>query len=109
VVIPAQHFRPDNVVISLAGRITPADAIAFGKRVLWGPAERSLLTLMLPHPYPQPDQTMTPANRRVQSIVMLGHFSSLLVQKADYAAFEVTSLPFRGMAAYLWSCGAGGV
>ncbi len=85
------YFRPDNVVISIAGRITPADAIALVSGVFgdWERGTTPLPTLMLPTLTPQPDQTITPQQTQ-QSIVMLGYLAPS-VQKADYAALKLLS------------------
>jgi predicted Zn-dependent peptidase len=83
------YFRPDNIVISIAGRVTPEDAIEQVERVFgdWFPSEMPLTTPQLPLLKPQPCQVMT-AQETQQSIVMLGYLASS-VQDTDYAALKL--------------------
>lgn len=85
------YFRPDNVVISIAGRVTPQDAVARVEKVFgdWQRPMTPLPTLTLPTLTPQPYQTMTPQQTQ-QSIVVLGYLASS-VQKADYIALKLLS------------------
>jgi len=83
------YFRPDNMVISLAGRITPEEALEQVEKVFgdWSNPATSLTTPQLPLITPQPCQLMTPQETQ-QSIVMLGYLASA-VQDADYAALKL--------------------
>jgi predicted Zn-dependent peptidase len=83
------YFRPDNMVISIAGRVTPEEAIkqveqAFGD---WLPPEIPLPTLSLPLITSQPCTVTTPQETQ-QSIVMLGYLTASL-QNADYATLKL--------------------
>lgn len=84
------HFRPDNVVISISGRVT-ADAVAQVEKVFgsWQAGTTLLPTLELPTVTRQPHRTMTSLPTQ-QSIVMLGYLAPG-VQKADYSALKLLS------------------
>ena len=84
------YFRPDNLVISIAGRVTPA-AVALVEQVFgdWQAPHSPLPTLTLPTPTHQPHQTMT-SQQTQQSIVMLGYLAPS-VQEADYTALKLLS------------------
>ena len=83
------YFRPDNVVISIVGRIAPEDAIAQVEQVFgdWQAPATPLPKLNLPTltPYPHPSVTYQSTQ---QSIVMLGYLGSP-VASADYAALKL--------------------
>ncbi|HEY9675832.1 MAG TPA: pitrilysin family protein [Waterburya sp.] len=83
------YFRPDNMVISLAGRVTPEEAVAQVKQVFgdWYSPATPLPTLHLPLITSQPSRVMTPQDTQ-QSIVMLGYLASSL-QHEDYAALKL--------------------
>ena len=83
------HFRPDNMVISVVGRITPEEAVAQIERVFgdWQPPEAPLLTQQLPLVTSQPCQVMTPQETQ-QSIVMLGYLASPL-HHDDYTTLKL--------------------
>ena len=83
------YFRPDNIVISVAGRITPEAAVDEIERVFgdWLPAQPSLTAQLLPTLISQPD-IVTTAQETQQSIVMLGYLASA-VQDADYGALKL--------------------
>ncbi len=85
------YFRPDNVVISIAGRVTAKDAVALVEKVFgdWQIPPIPLPTLTLPTLSVQPEQRMTPQETQ-QSIVMLGYLAPA-VQKADYTAVKLLS------------------
>ena len=86
------YFRPDNVVISIAGRITPADGIALVEEVFgdWqAPADQPLPRLNLPDIKVEPQSRITPQPTQ-QSIVMLGYLGPS-VHSADYAALKLLS------------------
>ncbi len=85
------YFRPDNIVISLAGRITVDAAVALIEKV-FGDWQAP------PTPLPQPKLpriTSQPTSRKIaqqtqQSIVMLGYLTPP-VQQADYTALKLLS------------------
>ncbi len=83
------YFRPDNIVISLAGRVKPEDAFEQIERVFgdWRPTETPLKTPQLPLIISQPCPVRTPQETQ-QSIVMLGYLASP-VHDADYAALKL--------------------
>ncbi len=83
------YFRPDNIVISIAGRVTPEEAVEQVERVFgdWLPTPTPLATLELPSVISQPCQVITPQETQ-QSIVMLGYLTSS-VQETDYAALKL--------------------
>ena len=85
------YFRPDNIVISLAGRVTLKDAVALVEQVFgdWQAPATPLPTLTLPTLTPQPCQKMQPLQTQ-QSIVMLGYLAPS-VQNADYTALKLLS------------------
>ncbi|HEY9743926.1 MAG TPA: pitrilysin family protein [Coleofasciculaceae cyanobacterium] len=83
------YFRPDNVVISVAGRVTPEAVIEQVERVFgdWQPPQTPLKTRSLPLIVSQPCQVMTPQDTQ-QSVVMLGYLASPL-ENADYATLKL--------------------
>ncbi|GAB4203884.1 MAG: pitrilysin family protein [Coleofasciculaceae cyanobacterium] len=83
------YFRPDNMVISVAGRVTPEEAVAQVERVLgdWQPPETPLPAPQLPLITSQPCQVITPQETQ-QSIVMLGYLASPL-QNPDYTTLKL--------------------
>jgi len=85
------YFRPDNLVISIAGRVTPIAAVALVKEVFgdWENPPTPLPTLTLPTLSVQPEQRITPQETQ-QSIVMLGYLAPA-VQNADYVALKLLS------------------
>lgn len=85
------YFRPDNIVISIAGRVTLAAAAALVEQVFgdWQAPPTPLPVLTLPTPTHQPKRTITPQQTQ-QSIVMLGYLAPS-VQNADYTALKLLS------------------
>ncbi|MCP6761273.1 MAG: insulinase family protein [Fischerella sp. CENA71] len=86
------YFRPDNLVISIAGRITLDDAVAVVKEVFgdWqAPADTPLPKLNLPNITVQPQQVIV-TQQTQQSIVMLGYIAAA-VNSPDYAALKLLS------------------
>jgi zinc protease len=84
------HFRPDNLVVSIAGNITLDSAVALVEEVFgdWQiPNTRSLPKLNLPDIKPNPTQIITPQNTQ-QSILMLGYLAPS-VHSPDYAALKL--------------------
>ncbi|KAM3097728.1 M16 family metallopeptidase [Phormidesmis sp. 146-35] len=88
------YFRPDNLVISIAGRVTSEAAIAQVESVLgnWQAPSVPLPTLNLPPIVTAPKQAITPQETQ-QSIVMLGYLAPAVSLDAttasDYAALKV--------------------
>lgn len=84
----ASYFRPDNIVISVAGRITPEAAIEQIQHVFgdWQPSE-AVPAKTLPSLVSQPCQVTT-AQATQQSIVMLGYLACA-VQDEDYGALKL--------------------
>lgn len=83
------YFRPDNIVISLVGRLTPEDAVDLVNQVFgdWQAPSTPLPTLTLPKITPQPHWAKTPQETQ-QSIVMLGHIAPS-VKETDYSALKL--------------------
>ncbi|HEY9693094.1 MAG TPA: pitrilysin family protein [Oculatellaceae cyanobacterium] len=83
------YFRPDNFVISIAGRITAEDAVALVEEVFgdWQPPTTPLPDLHLPSVISQPLTKIT-AQETQQSMVMLGYLVSP-VQNPDYATLKL--------------------
>lgn len=83
------YFRPDNMIISLAGRVTPEEAVAQIEQVFgdWRAPETPLPSQQLPLVMSQPSQVLTPQETQ-QSIVMLGYLASSL-HSDDYATLKL--------------------
>lgn len=93
----ATYFRPDNVVVSIAGRIEPTKAIAlvdqyFGDWQVPTQADGNPICLLLrsrPRVIAQPQQVLT-SQESHQAIVMLGYLAAS-VKDSDYAALKLLS------------------
>ncbi|CBN59041.1 MULTISPECIES: M16 family metallopeptidase [Kamptonema] len=85
------YFRPDNVVISLAGRIKAEEAIALVTKVFgdWQAPATPLPTLSVAPISTNPRLTVTPQETQ-QSVVMLGYLTPE-VNHPDYAAMKLLS------------------
>jgi predicted Zn-dependent peptidase len=85
------HFRPDNMVISIAGRIKPETAIKLVSDVFgdWQPPEQPRHILDLPGIAVTPKFCIKPLNTQ-QSIVMLGYLGPS-VSAPGYAALKLLS------------------
>ncbi|MEC4813761.1 MAG: pitrilysin family protein [Scytonema sp. PMC 1069.18] len=86
------YFRPDNVVISIAGRITVEDATALVEKVFgdWRTLDsQPTPTLSLPDIKVEPQIKITPQPTQ-QSIVMLGYLGPS-VHSSEYAALKLLS------------------
>lgn len=83
------YFRPDNMIISIAGRIVPEEAIALLEKVFgdWQNPTKPLPNLSLPKVNSQPCQALIPQDTQ-QSIVMLAYLASK-VQHPDYATLKL--------------------
>ncbi len=83
------YFRPDNMIISLAGRVTPEEAVAEIERVFgdWKAPETPLSIQEFPLVTTQPSRVLTPQDTQ-QSIVMLGYLAASL-HSDDYAPLKL--------------------
>ncbi len=85
------YFRPDNLVISLAGRLTLAQAKAWVEASFgdWPIPEQSIFCPILPELNSQPQQQLTPQATQ-QSVVLLGYLG-VGVKHPDYAPLKLLS------------------
>lgn len=85
------YFRPDNLVISLAGRITVDVAVALIEKVFgdWQAPPTPLPQLKLPVLTSLPQSCLV-AQQTQQSIIMLGYLAPA-VEQADYSALKLLS------------------
>ncbi|MDB9371845.1 M16 family metallopeptidase [Nodularia sphaerocarpa] len=85
------YFRPDNLVISIAGRVTLEDAVALVEQVFgdWQIPAQSLPLVSLPEIQAEPQHRLQPVQTQ-QSIVMLGYLGSS-VSCPDYAPLKLLS------------------
>ncbi|MCM0594402.1 MAG: pitrilysin family protein [Gloeotrichia echinulata CP02] len=85
------YFRPDNVVISIAGRVTAKEAVALVEAVFgdWQPTAEPTPTLNLPEIRVEPQPRLKPLQSQ-QSIVMLGYLGPS-VSSPDYAPLKLLS------------------
>ncbi|BAT51174.1 processing protease [Nostoc sp. NIES-3756] len=85
------YFRPDNVVISIAGRITLQEAIALAEQVFsdWQTPTIASPVINLPDIPINPRHQLKPVQTQ-QSIVMLGYLGPS-VSSPDYAAMKLLS------------------
>ena len=83
------YFRPDNMIISLAGRITVEDAVEMVTEVFgdWQLPSVPLPVLALPEVTSEPCIRVIPQETQ-QSMVMLGYLTPS-VQHSDYAALKL--------------------
>ncbi|QDZ39633.1 insulinase family protein [Euhalothece natronophila Z-M001] len=83
------YFRPDNLVISLSGRITLEQAITEVKQVFgdWQPPATPQPTPSLVSPTPQPYQEFMHQETQ-QSIIMLGYLTAS-VKDSDYPILKL--------------------
>jgi predicted Zn-dependent peptidase len=85
------HFRPDNLVVSIAGRITLTEAIPLVEQVFsdWEVPTQPLPILNLPDIPVNPQHRLKPLQTQ-QSIVMLGYLGAA-VNSPDYAPLKLLS------------------
>ena len=83
------YFRPDNVVISISGKITADAAVALVEKVFgdWRSPSSPVPTVKLPALKSQPD-THKISQPTQQSIIMLGYLAPP-VHSADYTALKL--------------------
>ena len=86
-----QSFRPDNIVISMAGRIEPEQAIQLVDRLFgdWQQPTEPLSKVAFPTIKAAAQQTVTVQNTN-QAFVILGHLASA-VSHSDYPALKLMS------------------
>lgn len=85
------YFRPDNLVISLSGRLSQSTAVNLINDIFgsWEIPHRSLITPTLPPLNSQPCPRVT-AQATQQSIIMLGYLGAG-VKSEDYAPLKLLS------------------
>lgn len=85
------YFRPDNLVISIAGRVTQQDALALVEQVFgdWQVPDQALPILDLPQIRVEPQHQIKPMQTQ-QSIIMLGYLGSSVISP-DYAPLKLLS------------------
>ena len=85
------YFRPDNLIISLSGRITPEQAIALISEAFgdWTKPDSPLPISRLNSPVPNPTQSEIIQDTQ-QSIVMLGYLGTK-VNLEDYPVLKLIS------------------
>ena len=83
------YFRPDNLVITIVGRILPERARALVEQVFgdWQAPSTRLPVLTLPTITPKPSQSLV-SQPTQQSIVMLGYLAAS-VKSPDYATLKL--------------------
>lgn len=90
------YFRPDNLVISIVGRVVPDEAVELVEQIFgnWSVPPEPLPTLVLPMPESHP-QTLVTAQDTQQTIVILGYLApaaSAFPPNADaYSALKLMS------------------
>ncbi|WP_299486733.1 pitrilysin family protein [Acaryochloris sp. IP29b_bin.137] len=89
------YFRPDNMVISLSGNLTPTEAVEYCQQVFgdWSAPEQELLPpqalqQVVKSPLVNESNLSVTPQPTQQSIVMLGHLAPS-VQEPDYAALKL--------------------
>ncbi len=86
------HFRPDNLTISIAGRITPEEAVSQVEDILgsWRAPLVPLPNLNLPIVASNPTRSAVPQDTQ-QSIVILGYLAPSVTPETmeDYAALKL--------------------
>ena len=83
------YFRPDNMVVSITGRIAPEQSVALVEQVLgdWRPPAKPLPPLIFPLLSPNPCRMVIPQETN-QSIVMVGYLAAAVKQPA-YPALKL--------------------
>jgi zinc protease len=83
------HFRPDQMIISLSGRITVAEGVKLVEDVFrdWTPPSDTFIQPNLTNLQAIPSQTITRQDTQ-QSIIMLGYLAAS-VKKDDYAILKL--------------------
>lgn len=83
------YFRPDNLIISLAGRITLDQAVEQIQKMFgdWKAPQTSLPKLILPEIVSNPQKAIAPQETQ-QSVIMLGYLATSVYDQ-DYGALKV--------------------
>jgi zinc protease len=83
------YFRPDNMVLSIVGQISPDEATALVSQFFgdWQTPQTPLPTLDLPILSPKPERIVTQQDTQ-QAIVMLGYLAAS-VQEPDHFALKL--------------------
>ncbi len=86
-----QYFRPDNMVVAIAGRISPNLAVKLVEKFLgdWRAPEMPLPTVSFPEVTVAAQRIVTEQETN-QAFIVLGHLASS-VDDSDYAALKVIS------------------
>ena len=84
------YFRPDNLIISLSGRIQHEDAIAMVRKIFgnWQVPPSPLPELDIAAVASQPTPHKTPQDSQ-QSIIMLGYLTPSVRKEADYTVLKL--------------------
>ena len=100
------YFRPDNLIISLCGRIKRDEAIAAVKAVFgdWQPPHSPLPELDIPAVTSQPIPYKTPRDSQ-QAIVMLGYLTPSVRKEADYTVLKLLNTYLGNPVACSSNCG----
>jgi predicted Zn-dependent peptidase len=85
------YFRPDNLIVSLSGRITCPEAVKLIKKVFgdWQPPSTPLESVAVPELTPQPHKAIAPQETQ-QAVIMLGYLAPA-VKNPDYPALKLLS------------------
>lgn len=86
-----QYFRPDNMVVSIAGRISPSLAVKLVEQFLgdWQAPDAPLPAVNFP-PIAASAQQIVTAQETHQAFVVLGHLAGEVADR-DYAALKLIS------------------
>lgn len=92
------YFRPENMVISLAGRLTPEYAVELVEQVFgdWQGSPATLATSPLPTLTPQPNKIIVPLETQ-QSIVMLGYLTPSVRGTLASGGLGSTEIPLESV------------
>ncbi|MBW4479125.1 MAG: insulinase family protein [Tolypothrix brevis GSE-NOS-MK-07-07A] len=85
------YFRPDNLVISIAGRVTLEDAVTLVENIFgdWQAPSEPLPIVHFPHIKVEPQQRLK-VQQTQQSVIMLGYLGPSVLAP-DYAALKLLS------------------
>jgi predicted Zn-dependent peptidase len=83
------HFRPDNLVVSISGRITAEKAVSLIEEVFgdWQIPRGEIIAPPLPPLFSEPQRKIIPQNSQ-QAILMLGYLAAA-VQHQDYPVLKL--------------------
>jgi zinc protease len=85
------YFRPDNIVISIAGQVTLEDAVTLVENIFgdWQAPSEPLPIVHFPHIKVEPQQRLK-VQQTQQSVIMLGYLGPSVLAP-DYAALKLLS------------------